>query len=191
LAAYEAVVVRHGETQWSRESRHTGRTDVPLTDRGRGEARQLREALAVHEYVAVYASPMQRALETAQLAGFGADLIVDDDLHEWDYGEYEGLTSEQIREKRPGWVLWRDGCVGGETIEQVARRADRVIERFRAAGGDVLAFAHGHILRILAARWIEMPASAGQRFVLSPASPSTLGYEHEWTALRAWNAPLG
>jgi probable phosphoglycerate mutase len=187
--AFEAVVVRHGETEWSRESRHTGRTDVPLTERGRDEARHLRRTLSERSYAAVFTSPLQRALETARLAGFDSNLIVDSDLQEWDYGEYEGLTSEEVRAGRPGWVLWRDGCIGGETIEQVARRADRVIERFHAAGGDVLAFAHGHILRVLAARWLQMHPSAGQRFALAPAAPSTLGFEHEWTALRAWNVP--
>jgi len=178
--------VRHGETEWSREGRHTGRSDIPLTDEGREQATSLRAALRQRQFAAVYSSPLQRARETARLAGFEA-AIVDPDLEEWDYGEYDGLTSAEVRRARPGWVLWRDGCPGGESIEHVSARADRVIERFRQQPGDVLVFAHGHILRVVAARWIEMRAPAGQRFALGPAAPSTLGYEHEWTVLRAWN----
>lgn len=185
----EIVVVRHGETEWSREGRHTGRTDVPLTDTGREQARSLRRALRGRRFAAVFSSPLQRALETAQLAGFADVVALDPELQEWDYGEYEGLTGAQIRAGRPGWLLFRDGCIGGETLEQVGRRADRVIRRFRAVPGDVLAFAHGHLLRIVAARWVGMRPKAAQRFYLAAASPSTLGYEHEWTVLRAWNVP--
>jgi probable phosphoglycerate mutase len=184
----EVVLVRHGETEWSRANRHTGRSDIPLTETGRREAERLRDRLGRRAFAAVFTSPLERARDTAKIAGF-ADAVVEADLREWDYGDYEGMTSDEVRAERPGWVLWRDGCPGGETIEQVGRRADRMIERFRAAGGDVLAFAHGHVLRIITARWIEMHPSAGQRFVLQPASPSTLGHEHEWTALRTWNTP--
>jgi broad specificity phosphatase PhoE len=183
------VIVRHGETEWSSEGRHTGRTDVALNEAGREQARQLRKVLQRRRFAAVYSSPLQRAVETARLAGFDADVIVDPDLQEWDYGEYDGLTSAEVRARRPGWVLWRDGCIGGESLEHVTARADRMIERFRSCDGDVLAFAHGHVLRILTARWLDLHAGAGQRFMLSPASPSTLGYEHDWTALRAWNLP--
>lgn len=187
----QVVIVRHGATEWSGVGRHTGRTDLPLTDDGRVQAKKLRRVLGSQEFAAVFASPSQRALDTARLAGFGSELIVDADLLEWDYGDYEGRTSAEVRVVRPGWTLWSDGCPGGETLEQVARRADRVIERIRKVEGDVLAFAHGHLLRILTARWLEMQAVEAQRFVLLPASPSTLGYEHEWAALRTWNLPLG
>ena len=128
-------------------------------------------------------------LDTARLAGFEQGVAVDPDLQEWDYGEYEGMTGEEVRSKRPGWILWRDGCPGGETLEHLARRADRVICRLRALDGDALVFAHGHVLRVVTARWLEMAPAEGQRFALTPASPSTLGYEHEWTALRTWNLP--
>jgi broad specificity phosphatase PhoE len=185
----EVVIVRHGETEWSREGRHTGRTDVPLSDEGRAQAQKLRKTFGGHAFAAVFSSPLQRAHDTARLAGFDSKVVLDPDLQEWDYGEYDGMTSAEVIARRPGWVLWRDGCIGGESLEQVARRADRVIERFRAVEGDVLAFAHGHILRVVTARWIDMHAGAGQRFMLLPASPSTLGYEHDWTALRAWNLP--
>jgi len=186
----EVVIVRHGETEWSRARRHTGRTDIPLTDNGVAEAKRLATVLRERGFAAVFASPLQRALETARLAGFGDRLAVDPDLQEWDYGDYEGKTTPEIRSTRPGWILWRDGCPGGETLEQLARRADSVIERVRAVSGDVLLFAHGHVLRVITARWLEMGAVEGQRFTLDPASPSTLGYEHDWTSLRTWNLPV-
>ncbi len=185
----EVVIVRHGETEWSRAQRHTGRTDQPLTAAGREQAAELRRTLKEHTFAAVFSSPLQRALDTARLAGFETSVTVDPDLCEWDYGAYEGLTGMEIQAMRPGWVLWRDGCPGGESIAEVSARADRVVERLRQVGGDVLAFAHGHLLRIVTARWLEMGPHEGQRFFLSPASPCSLGYEHDWAALRNWNLP--
>jgi probable phosphoglycerate mutase len=190
VSGHEVVVVRHGETEWSREGRHTGRTDIPLTENGREQAKQAGRVLKQRDFVAVFSSPLQRALDTATLAGFGDQLVVDADLLEWDYGYYEGMTSAEVRAVRPGWILWHDGCPGGETLEHLTRRADAVIERLRALDGDALLFAHGHVLRVITARWLEMPATQAQHFALAPASPSTLGYEHEWPALRAWNLPL-
>ena len=181
------VIVRHGETAWSRAGRHTGRTDIPLEPGGREQARGLATMLAGHNFAAVLVSPLERAVETCRIAGFGDVAIVDPDLVEWDYGAYEGLTSAEIREQRPGWVLFRDGTSGGETLDEVATRAARVIERTRGISGDVLIFGHGHQLRILTALWLELPPAAGQRLELRSAAPSTLGWEHDWTALLGWN----
>jgi probable phosphoglycerate mutase len=183
----QIVVVRHGETAWSREKRHTGRTDLALTPEGREQARALTAPLAGFRFAAVFASPLQRARETCDIAGFGDRAIVDPDLVEWDYGEYEGLTSAEVRERRPGWTLFGDGVVGGETIDEVAARAARVIARVRPIDGDVLLFGHGHQLRILTALWLDFPAAAAQHLQLATASPSTLGFEHDWTALLSWN----
>jgi len=190
VSGHEVVIVRHGETAWSRAQRHTGRTDQPLTDHGRVEARELAAVLRSRTFAAVFSSPLQRALDTAKLAGYGERAAVDPDLQEWDYGEYEGMTSAEIRATRPGWVLWQDGCPGGESLEHLARRADRVIERLHSVDGDALVFAHGHVLRVITVRWLEMAPAQAQHFALAPASPSTLGYEHEWPALRTWNLPL-
>ncbi len=181
------VIVRHGDTAWSREKRHTGRSDIPLDPEGRKQARGLAPVLAGSTFAAVFVSPLQRARETCALAGFGARAIVDSDLVEWDYGAYEGKTSAEIREQRPGWILFRDGTPGGETIDDVAARAARMIERLRAASGDVLVFGHGHQLRILTALWLELPPAAGQRLQLRNAAPSVLGWENDWTALLSWN----
>jgi len=181
------VVVRHGETAWSRDKRHTGRSDLPLTPEGRVQAKGLVAVLAGLQFAAVFVSPLRRARETCTIAGFDARAIVDPDLIEWDYGSCEGLTSAEIRQQRPGWTLFRDGVVGGETIDDVAARAARVIARLRAIDGDVLLFGHGHQLRILTALWLEYPAAAAQHLQLATASPSTLGFEHEWTALLSWN----
>ncbi len=181
------VVVRHGETEWSRDKRHTGRTDIPLTEEGREQARTLFEPLAHLTFSAVFVSPLQRARETCELAGFADRAVVDPDLVEWDYGEYDGLTGAQIQERRPGWTLFGDGVVGGETIEEVAARARRVIARVRPIDGDVLLFGHGHQLRILAALWLGFAPAAAQHLQLATAAPSTLGYEHDWTALLSWN----
>ena len=185
--AQRIVLVRHGETEWSRDGRHTGRSDVPLTEAGRAAAARLRAPLAGWKFGAVFASPMSRARETCELAGFGERAVVLDELSEWDYGEYDGLTVEEVQRHRPGWLLWRDGPVGGETLAAVASRADRVIARARSADGNALLFSHGHLLRVLAARWLKMAPAAGQRFFLATASPSVLGYEHEWTVIRRWN----
>lgn len=181
------VVVRHGETEWSRENRHTGRTDVPLTEQGRAQARRLHVVLSSWAFAAVFTSPLSRAAETCSLAGYGDVAVTDADLIEWDYGEFEGKTSEEIREMHPGWRLFRDGVAGGESLESVAARADHVISRARAVDGDVLLFAHGHILRVLTAVWVELPAESGERFTLSAAGVGVLGYEHDWTSLRRWN----
>lgn len=181
------VVVRHGETAWSRIKRHTGRSDIPLTAEGKEQARELRAKLAGTTFAAVFVSPLRRALETSVLAGYGDVAVVDPDLIEWDYGQYEGKTSEQIQEQRPGWTLFGDGVVGGETIDDVAARARRVIVRARAVAGDVLLFGHGHQLRVLTALWLELAAPAAQHLQLATASPSMLGYEHDVSALLSWN----
>jgi probable phosphoglycerate mutase len=186
----EVVVVRHGQTEWSVEGRHTGRTDVPLTDEGRRQAARLAPALADRVFALVLTSPRQRALETCALAGFAAVGEVDEDLCEWDYGEYEGRTTAAIRVERPGWSLWSDGVPGGEDAAAVGRRADRVIGRVRSANGDALVFAHAHVLRVLAARWVGLPPADGMRLALEPARPSTLGYEREIAVINEWNAPV-
>ena len=183
-------LLRHGETEWSRSGKHTSVTDVPLTENGRVAARRLRSLLAAQKFARVLTSPLQRARETCELAGLGAQASIDPDLMEWNYGEYEGLTTKQIRLTRPGWSLFRDGCPGGESPDQVAARADRVIDKIRGTDGDVVLFAHGHILRVLAARWIDLPASRGEHFLLDTATLSVLGYYREQPAIRIWNAPL-
>ncbi|HEU5002057.1 MAG TPA: histidine phosphatase family protein [Actinomycetota bacterium] len=183
----ELVVVRHGDTEWAIHGRHTGCTDVALTGQGRREAAALAGLLAGRQFARVLVSPLQRAEETCRLAGFGDAAQLCPDLEEWNYGAYEGRTTDEILAERPGWSLWRDGVPGGETVDEVGERADRVIAEARSAGGDVALFAHGHVLRILAARWIGMPASAGQHLALDPAGVGTLGYEHDYPVIRAWN----
>ena len=183
----QIVLVRHGETEWSLSGQHTSRTDLPLTERGRERARALGPLLGGWDFSLVLTSPLQRARETCQLAGFGDRAEVLDDLREWDYGEYEGLTTPQIREQRPDWSLWRDGCPGGEQPSEIGGRADRVLERMRGDGGDVLAFAHGHIFRVLAARWIQLPASGGARLALKAGAISALGYERDTEVISLWN----
>jgi broad specificity phosphatase PhoE len=182
------VLVRHGETEWSRSGRHTSRTDLELIDVGRRRAAALGAELSGQAFAAVLSSPFKRALETCRLAGFGDEVEVLDELHEWDYGEYEGLTTPEIRKSRPDWNLWRDGCPGGEGPDQVQDRADRLIERIGGIDGDVLVFAHGHILRVLAARWIELGAAGGARLALAAGAVSVLGYERETRVLMRWNA---
>src|SRR5947209_1906741 len=183
----QIVLVRHGETEWSLSGQHTSRTDLPLIDAGVERARAIGPVLAGWDFSLVLTSPLRRARETCELAGFGDRAEVFEDLREWDYGEYEGLTTPQIRDERPGWYLWRDGCPGGEQPDVVGARADRVIERMRAADGDVLAFAHGHIFRVLAARWIELPASGGARLALKAGAICALGFERETQVLTLWN----
>ena len=187
----EVVLVRHGETEWSRDLRHTGRTDVPLTDEGRRQAECLRGALGEWSFARVLASPLGRAVDTCRLAGFGDRAELSDALLEWDYGEYEGLTTAQIREERPGWNLWRDGCPGGETAAEVGARVDRIVAELKASDGELVVFAHGHLLRVLAARWVELPPEAGARLWLATATISVLGFERETATLRRWNAPAG
>ena len=183
-----AWLVRHAETEWSRDGRHTGRTDVPLTEAGREHARTaVRAALEGLDPVLVLCSPLSRARETCELAGLGDRMELRDDLLEWDYGEYEGITTDQIRERRPDWVLWRDGCPGGETADDVGARADRVIAEALRAGDDVVLFAHGHVLRVIGARWIEKPAALGGRLALSTGAVCRLGLEHELRAVWEWN----
>jgi probable phosphoglycerate mutase len=181
----EVWLLRHAETEWSRDGRHTGRTDVPLTDLGRERARALGERIAGHPFALVLSSPLSRARETAELAGLTPKLR--DDLLEFDYGEYEGITTAQIRETRPGWYLWRDGCPGGETADDVGARVDVVIEEALAADGDVALVAHGHVLRALAARWLEQPAALGGRLRLDTGTISVLGFERDVRVIRAWN----
>jgi len=180
-------LARHGETAWSLSGQHTGRTDLPLTGRGEDQARALGERLHGLVFAKVLTSPSRRAVRTCALAGFGATADTDPDLAEWDYGAYEGLTSEEIQQDHPGWTIFGDGAPGGETIAQVAGRAQSVIARAVGAGGDVALFAHGHILRILAACWLELPPDGGRYFALSPAGISTLGYEHIARVITRWN----
>ncbi|HLJ48168.1 MAG TPA: histidine phosphatase family protein [Bryobacteraceae bacterium] len=183
----QLYLIRHGETEWSRSGAHTGRTDLPLTDTGRAKAEALRPVLAGRTFSLVLTSPLQRARETCRLAGFGDAAEVDSNLREWDYGDYEGRTTPDIRKERPSWFLWRDGVPNGETVEQVGARAQAVIERAVQAGGDVALFAHGHILRILTACWLTLPPDAGRLFALSTGSLSVLGYEHETRVITRWN----
>jgi broad specificity phosphatase PhoE len=186
--AARCVVVRHGETEWSLSGRHTGLTDVPLIEAGRARAAEVATELAGREFALVLTSPLRRARETCELAGFGAVAEICEDLHEWDYGEYEGLTTPEIRERAPDWYLWRDGCPGGETPAKVGERADRVRARLDETVGEVLLFAHGHILRVLAARWIELEVQDGARFTLAAGFTGTLGYERAIEAIERWNA---
>jgi len=180
------VLVRHGETEWSASGKHTGVSDVPLIEAGRRVAGALRDRLAGCEFALVLSSPRERARVTAGLAGFDAPEL-DDDLVEVDYGDYEGLTTPEIRVERPGWSIWEHGAPGGETVDDAGRRADRVIERAVAVDGDVLVFAHGHLLRILAARWLGEPAAFGSRLLLSTGSLSELDFERERRAIALWN----
>jgi broad specificity phosphatase PhoE len=181
----EIWLIRHGETEWSKSGQHTSRTDLPLTAEGERRAGDLKRFLGGRAFAAVYASPMQRALNTCKLAGFSPEVL--NGLKEWDYGKYEGLTTLQIQETDAGWSIWNGAVPDGETGDQVAARADAVIARAVASGGDVALFAHGHILRVLGARWLGMPAEAGKYFALSTATVSVLGFEHEQHVLKVWN----
>ncbi len=183
----EVWLVRHGETEWSLSGAHTGRTDLPLTAHGREEARAIGRALNGRCFALVLTSPLERARETAQLAGYQDTAQVEPNLREWDYGEYEGRTTAEIRQKKPLWSLWKDGVSGGETIEQVSARADAVLARAARATGDVALFGHGHILRILTANWLGLPPHDGRLFALGTASLSTLGYERETRVITRWN----
>jgi broad specificity phosphatase PhoE len=185
----EVALVRHGETEWSADLRHTGRTDVPLTDEGRHQAERVGRVLRGRRFSLVLTSPLQRATETCRVTGYGDVAQTRDDLMEWDYGEYEGRTTLEIRREVPGWTIWRCGAPGGETPEQVGSRADRVLEEVRSAGGDVLIFGHGHLLRALTARWLGLGPAEGRLFALDPATLSVLGHERETPVVRLWNEP--
>ncbi|HKY78097.1 MAG TPA: histidine phosphatase family protein [Acidimicrobiia bacterium] len=184
-------LIRHGDTERSVARRHTGRTDIPLTGEGRRQAKRLGARLAGDRFALVLVSPLQRALETARLAGFavgekdGADL--EPDLVEWDYGAYDNMTAVEIRRERPGWTPWNGGFPGGETLEDLEARADRVLARIRPVEGDVALFAHGHILRVVTARWLEQPAVMAARYYLSTATLSVLGWERETSVIERWN----
>jgi broad specificity phosphatase PhoE len=180
-------LIRHGETEWTRSGAHTGRTDIPLTTQGRLDASSLARMLGGRQFALVLTSPMSRARETCSLAGCGQAAVVDPDLCEWDYGDYEGIATADIQKTRPGWSLWTDGVVNGETVQQVGSRADAVIGRAMAAEGDTALFAHGHFLRILTARWLGLTPDSGRLFALGTATISTLGYEHETRVITRWN----
>ena len=196
----DLILLRHGETEWSKAGRHTGRTDIPLTPAGEAAAAALAPLLARRDIVAAFSSPAQRAARTAELAGL-TDVKQDPDLWEWDYGGYEGLTTAQIREQRPGWYLWRDGVIPGdaahpgETVQQVGERVDRVLARVLGGsellldGGDVALVAHGHVLRVLTARWLRLEPSDGRLFRLDTGTVSTLGHEHGEPVILSWNVP--
>jgi broad specificity phosphatase PhoE len=186
----EVVLVRHGETEWSRDLKHTGRTDVPLTEPGRREAERLRSALAGRRFARVLTSPLQRAAETCRLAGLGDSAEMSDALLEWDYGDYEGITTKEIRETRPGWFLWRDGCPAGETAAEVGARVDPIVQQLASLDGDVAVFSHGHVLRVLTARWLELGPESGALFALGTGTLSILGFEREVRVIRRWNAPV-
>ena len=184
---YQVWLFRHGATEWSETGQHTGRTDLPLVEAGRERAKAIGRRLKGRPFARVMSSPMDRALETCRLAGYGKDVEVTNDLMEWDYGDYEGRRTVDIRKERPGWLLWTGGVPNGETAEQVGRRADKVIERAASAGGDVALFAHGHILRVLCARWLDLPPTDGKMFALGTATVSVLGFEHDYHVIRHWN----
>jgi len=183
----QLFVVRHGQTEWSRTGRHTGRTDVALEPEGVAQALGVGRALAGCSFARVLSSPLSRAGATCELAGFGGRAEVTADLVEWDYGDYEGRTTDDIREGAPGWTLWADGVPGGETAAEVGRRVDRVIEAARAAGGDTLCFAHGHVLRVLAARWVGLPPAGGRLLALEAGTVGVLGWERQVPVIDRWN----
>jgi len=182
-------LIRHGETEWSRSGAHTGLSDIPLTAAGRDEATAVGRYLEVRPFALVLVSPLGRARETCRLAGY-PNAVADADLREWDYGDYEGLTTPEIQAGRPAWSLWTDGVPNGETVTQVAARGERAIARALAVEGDVALFAHGHILRVLTACWLGLPPQDGSLFALGTAAVSTLGYEHQTRVITRWNLSL-
>jgi probable phosphoglycerate mutase len=190
MAVQEVFLIRHGETEWSLNGRHTGTSDIPLTENGRQVARLWQTYAATRTFALVLSSPLQRARQTCELAGLAAQAQIEEDLKEWDYGDYEGLTPQQIRAVQPEWLIFRDGCPGGESPEQVGTRVDRVIARIRATAGNVAVFAHGHVLRVFGARWLGLPASTGSRFLLETATLCVLSSYHAVPAVKRWNAPL-
>ena len=183
----ELVLARHGETEWSANGRHTSLTDLQMTRNGRRLAQRLAPRLSDRRFALVLTSPLRRAAETCELAGLGAEAQLRDQLREWDYGDYEGITTKVIRETVPGWTVWDSPVPGGETVEQVAARVDRVIARLRAVDADTAVFAHGHVLRVLAARWCELDPREGKRLPLETATLNVLGWEHEYPTIRVWN----
>jgi probable phosphoglycerate mutase len=185
----EVHLIRHGETAWTESRRHTGLTDIPLTERGERQARRLGEHLRGTTYARVFTSPLQRARRTCELAGFASVAQVDPDLVEWNYGKYDGLTTAEILEQRPGWQLFRDGCPGGESVAEIGARADRVVARLRATDENTLLFSSGHFMRVVAARWLGLDASGGRLFLLGTTTLSILGYEHIKIdpVIRLWN----
>jgi broad specificity phosphatase PhoE len=190
MSIQRVFLIRHGETEWSLSGQHTGMTDIPLTENGRTMPRLLAPILAKVTFARIFTSPLQRARETCALAGLGEHAEIDDDLVEWNYGDYEGLTPKEIHMKAPGWMLFRDGCPGGESPEDVGRRVDSVIERVRVVERDVALFAHGHVFRVFVARWIGLPAAAGCHFLLDTATVSVLSYYRGAPAIKRWNAPV-
>jgi len=190
IPTHQVFLVRHGETEWSLNGRHTGITDIPLTDHGRQVAKLLRPILAKESFSLALTSPLQRARETCRLAGFEDVVHIEPDLKEWNYGRYEGLTPAEIHATAPGWLLFRDGAPDGEQPDEIGARVDRVIEKARAVTGDVIVFAHGHVLRVLAARWVGLPSSEGQHFLLDTATMNILSYYRGIPAIKRWNAPV-
>jgi probable phosphoglycerate mutase len=190
MSIQRVFLIRHGETEWSLSGQHTGITDIPLTENGRTMPRRLAPILATVSFARVFTSPLQRARETCELAGLGKRAEIDHALVEWNYGDYEGLTPKEIHAKAPAWMLFKDGCPGGESPEGVGRRVDSVMERVRAVDGDVALFSHGHVLRVFVARWIGLPAAAGCHFLLDTATVSVLSYYRGVPAIKRWNAPV-
>jgi broad specificity phosphatase PhoE len=186
-AKHQIWLIRHGETEWSKSGQHTGRTDLPLTDEGRKRAEAVGRHLAGRKFALVLSSPLSRAVETCRLAGYGDQVQLTDDLREWDYGSYEGRRTVDIQKERPGWLIWKDGVLGGETVEQVGARARKVIERAAAADGDVALFSHGHMLRVLGACWIGLAPVQGQLLALGTSALCRLGYEHNYRVVDVWN----
>ena len=181
-------LARHGETEWSKSGQHTGRTDIPLTANGEIDAKKIGSRLAGIPFSHVFSSPLQRAHRTAELAEYTPE--IEPDLLEWNYGDYEGLKTAQIRKNRPGWDLFQDGCPGGESVHEVCERVDRLVERLKGLSGNVVLFAHGHILRVVAARWVRQPVAFGRALLLSTATVSILGFDHQTMdepAIRLWN----
>ena len=190
MSIQRVFLIRHGETEWSLSGQHTSITDIPLTENGRTMPRLLAPILAKVTFARIFTSPLKRARETCELAGLGERAEIDHDLVEWNYGDYEGLTTKEIHAKTPDWMLFRDGCPGGDGPEDVARRVDSVIGRVRAVEGDVALFAHGHVFRVFVARWIGLQATAGCHFVLDTATVGVLGYYRDVPAIKRWNAPV-
>jgi broad specificity phosphatase PhoE len=190
MPAQSVCLIRHGETEWSLNGRHTGTTDIPLTENGRNVARQWKPVASQQTFALVMTSPLQRARETCELTGLGQQAEVDNDLREWNYGEYEGLTIKQIQAQRPSWMIFTDGCPKGESPDEIQARIDRVIKRVRAVEDDVALFAHGHFLRCFGARWLGLRAEEGRFFLLDPATVSVLSYYRGIPAVKRWNAPI-